>query len=397
VGALDRVSLVGGPLPLLVTLLAFGLFATTVAGAWRRSIVVFVATLAVLVGIGRVVDIHALVDDGFPRSFYLWAALPLCAGVLTLVGWRRSPTWRRVVSAASVVALVAFAASTINAFYDYRPTVGDALGHTIGSRGRLVSVVIPGALSGFHARPALVWLPPAFTRDPRATWPVMMLMAGVPGDPTDMIRGGGAVRLADDYASHHHGEAPIMVFPDHNGGFFKDTECVDGPRGNAETYLVQDVRGFVASHFHASSDPGRWAIVGYSEGGTCAVTLTLRHPDDFGAFVDLAGDLQPNVAGASPHRPMTVRKLYGGQRQEWFAHDPLALVRERRARTVRAVFVAGSHDKRGTHHEWVLQRAAQRAGLVANYEQFHGGHNFGMVRRALAKWFPKVATRLLHP
>lgn len=383
-GAVDHISLVSGVVPAIIAAVAFGLLTVAAAKTWRRSLVVFGGVLVGLVVLARVIDIHSLVDDGFPKSFFVWVALPIVA----------LSTRRRWLSAAAAFALVLFAASTINAFYDYRPTVGDVLGDPIASHGRLLTLVIPATVSRFRARPALVWLPPAYKA--RENWPVMMLMAGVPGDPTDMVRGGGAVRLADQYAAAHRGRAPIMVFPDHNGGFFKDTECVDGPRGESETYLTTDVPAYLESHFHATADGKRWAILGYSEGGTCAVTLALRHPETFGEFVDLAGDLQPNVAGASPHKPMTVRKLYGGDRRDWYEHDPLALIRHRRAHTVRAVFVAGSHDTRGKHHEIVLNAAARRAGLHSNYEQFPGGHNFRMVRRALRAWFPRVAIRISH-
>ena len=48
-----------------------------------------------------------------------------------------------------------------------------------------------------------------------------------------------------------------------------------------------------------TTDPARWGIVGFSEGGTCAYDLALRHPGLFHYVVDLAGDAAPNVAGST--------------------------------------------------------------------------------------------------
>jgi len=66
-----------------------------------------------------------------------------------------------------------------------------------------------------------------------------------------------------------------------------------------------------------------WAVAGYSEGGTCAVTLALRHPERFATFADLAGDAHPDVGG---HR-RTVRALFGGSEAAFAAHDPASLLR----------------------------------------------------------------------
>ena len=57
-----------------------------------------------------------------------------------------------------------------------------------------------------------------------------------------------------------------------HGSFLSDTECVDGPRGNAETYLTVDVPRFAAARLGAERRPATWGIAGFSEGGTCAVT-----------------------------------------------------------------------------------------------------------------------------
>jgi hypothetical protein len=61
-------------------------------------------------------------------------------------------------------------------------------------------------------------------------------------NPTNWIRTGNAVGVVDSYAKAHTGTAPVLTFVDSNGSFNNDTECVNGPRGNAADHLAKDVR-----------------------------------------------------------------------------------------------------------------------------------------------------------
>ena len=110
----------------------------------------------------------------------------------------------------------------------------------------------------------------------------------------------------------------MFVFVDSSGSFNNDTECVNGPRGNAADHLTKDVRPYVISRFGASSDPADWGVVGWSMGGTCAIDLTVMHPDMFSTFDDIGGDRGPN----SGTKQQTINRLYGGDAAAWAAFDP---------------------------------------------------------------------------
>ena len=43
-------------------------------------------------------------------------------------------------------------------------------------------------------------------------------------------------------------------------------------------------------------------------GGTCAVGLAVKYPEVFSAFVDIGGDLGPNIG----NKYQTIDRLYGG-------------------------------------------------------------------------------------
>jgi S-formylglutathione hydrolase FrmB len=65
-----------------------------------------------------------------------------------------------------------------------------------------------------------------------------------------------------------------------------------------------------------------WGVVGWSMGGTCAVDLTVMHPDLFSTFVDIAGDMGPN-AGT---KDQTIARIYGGDASAWATYDPTSVI-----------------------------------------------------------------------
>lgn len=424
---IEHLSLLSGPLRALLTVAAFAALAAALAGtgahAWRRVAALGIGSLAAVVAVGTLFGVEHRVGSSFPQSFFVWAALPVFAGCIATCWWSTWPRRRRALSVATVLLLAGFGAECVNVQYAYLPTVGDAIGrpvedqvpaavvlpptrgHLLAERARLrpdvghgvvLAVDIPGVVSRFRARSAMVWLPPAYFATPSPSLPVLLLLAGVPGDPADLLRAAHVAHIADVYAAAHDGVAPILVFPDHNGGFLGDSECVDGPRGNVETYLTVDVPLVIAERFHASVLGRDLGIGGYSEGGTCAATLTLRHPERFAAFLDIAGDLRPNAASGPHERQRTVHRLYGGDARQWALHDPISLLQHRIASPPTALFAVGDDDTHALGAAQELSAAARRAGLPASLHVYQGNHTFTLAHRALADLFPALADQILR-
>ena len=417
-----RVSLLHGWLPPTITLLAFTALIVGVAG-WRRAWAAWLgfaalAWLAALL-IARLELPPAVVGGGYPGSFIVWGALPIFAFAAALWQWPVVGWWRRGVALIAVPLLAAFAGLQVNAHYGYLPTVGDLVGAPLPGqiatlprapahgvwipaaamvrvredKGIVTEVDIPGTVSHFHARPAWVWLPPAYFTGSRRSLPVLMLMSGVPGASRDWLRGSFAARTADEWSRLHHGLAPIMVFPDPNGSGFNDTECVDGPRGNSETYLTVDVPAFMHAQFHTLTNRAAWAVGGLSEGATCALTLATRHPNQFSMFADFSGGLAPNVGPPAK----TLQRLYGGNRAEMRAHDPSRLFAWDARFGLRGVIVAGGDDQGALAAQAKLAAAARAAGMrLRTIVIPGGGHDFPTWGHALFLTFPEIATSLDH-
>jgi S-formylglutathione hydrolase FrmB len=259
--------------------------------------------------------------------------------------------------------------------------------------GALAPLDIPGTRSGFKARQGTLYLPPAFFASSRPPLPVVVMVGGSPGGPDDWPRAGFAVQAADAYASQHGGFAPILAFVDHNGGLFADTECVDGPNGAAETFLADDVPHYLLDTLHLTPDPHRWAIAGFSEGGTCAFELALRHPDVYGAFVDIAGDWAPNLGSQAA----TLSKLYGGDRAAMAAHDPANLLTANRYHHLPGWFVVGASDHQHVAVADRLAAAARPAGVTVSRAVLGGGHNWQLARAAFRAVLADLTQQLSGP
>jgi S-formylglutathione hydrolase FrmB len=195
--------------------------------------------------------------------------------------------------------------------------------HTVPLQGTVLPVDIPNGASKFKHRTEFVYLPPAwYSSNPPPSLPTVMMIGGQFNTPADWIRQGNAVKTIDRFAATHGGTAPLFVFVDTGGAFNNDTECVNGPRGNAADHLTEDVVPFMTAQFGASRDSSHWGIVGWSMGGTCAVDLTAMHPELFSCFVDIAGDLGP----AAGTKAQTIARLFGGNDTAWAAFDPLTVI-----------------------------------------------------------------------
>ena len=79
------------------------------------------------------------------------------------------------------------------------------------THGMVERVKVPATVSGFTARPAQVYLPPAWFKSPRPRLPVIELLHGTPGTPEDWTRAGHVDVIADRFANAHGGAAPIIV------------------------------------------------------------------------------------------------------------------------------------------------------------------------------------------
>jgi S-formylglutathione hydrolase FrmB len=313
----------------------------------------------------------------------------------------------------ATVLVMANVAAAVNAHYNYFPTLGEALGRpppdesTLGDarsskghvpdQGSVVTLDLPGTRSGFAARPAQAYLPPAWFARPHPALPVVLLLHGTPGTPSDWSEGGEAPAAADAWTAAHGGRAPVLVMPDINGSLTGDSECVDSPRGNAETYLIQDVPAGVVAQLGTRPPTQGWAVAGLSEGGSCAIMLALRHPDLFRAFGDYGGLAGPRDGETNADSASTVATLFGGSEKRFAEHEPADLLTQgdERFRGMGGWFEVGSEDAEPLAAAEQLAPLAQRAGVATCLVVVPGdGHTFDVWSAAFRDSLPWLAARL---
>jgi S-formylglutathione hydrolase FrmB len=428
-----HISLVDGWLPVLMQVAAAVVLILAIGWRTRRWRRIWLP-VAILGGIGLGAWAHwyvgsaGLAGEPAPASLWLWIALTGLSAVAVVGGWRGVGWRRRALSVLAVPSSLVCAALVLNLWVGYLPTVGTAwneltagplpnqtdratvsamqLAGTVPTKGVIVPVEISSRASNFAHRRELVYLPPAwFAANPPPRLPAVMMIGAEFNSPTDWLRAGDAIAAIDGLAAAHDGFAPVFVFVDSGGGFNVDTECVNGSRGNAADHLTKDVVPFLISDFGVSARSANWGVVGFSAGGTCAIDLAAMHPELFGGFVDIAGDMGPNTGT----KDQTVSRLFAGDVTAWNTFDPTTVMTGHPAyQGLSGLFVssdapAGGHDDapaaENPQHATANSLCAlgRSRGIACAVVAEPGRHDWPFAGRAFASALPWLAGQLQTP
>ncbi|RSX58142.1 alpha/beta hydrolase [Bifidobacterium samirii] len=382
--------------------------AAAVAGAVGLLAAWLVSDVIMVFGVSLGWTVIGTVAAGF-------AALGFLAGAI-----RRTRRFARALAVLLVPLTVVACAMGVNAAYGEFRTVGSLVGYSpyrrIGgadgvdvrraamdvtrwrdlaarhrlpsmpSSGGIVSADIPATSSGFRARTALVYLPPAALSDEPPALPVLVMLAGQPGSPNRVFAASGIEAMLDAYAAEHDGLAPIVVVPDQNGASTVNSLCADTAKvGRAETYLIVDVPDWIRDTLPAAPSGAQWAIAGFSQGGTCATQLGPRHPDLFGTFIAVDGEEEP-VAGS---RQQTIDEYFGGDEAAYRAIVPADAITAHAPSDQTAVLSAGADDRTSVANVRIIGKAARKAGMdVTELAVRHAGHDWHAVNETLETALP---------
>jgi enterochelin esterase-like enzyme len=414
-----NVDLITGWFPLTVVIVALGSVVLSVGwhdGAWKRQLPIGIPISFVLTVLtGLAIEIFNMVPDDFPLSFYLWVWLLWFSIVIIVLGWSKAHWLLRSFSILALVFCVVAAFTVVNENYDYYPTLERLLGKDaanftnlpelkairtevrktgkLPTHGETISLKIPATESKFHTGPAYVYLPPIWFKSPEPQLPMIEMIAGVPGEPSDWTRAGYADTTATAFAARHHGLAPILVIPDNNGDKTQDSECANSTFGAAETYLVKDVPSFMQANFNAAVGKHSLAVAGLSAGGTCATMLALRNPTVFSTFASYSGYASPTYQ--NDDKQQTVSVLYGGSNANYEAHNPVHLFTTNHYPGLAGWFTAGQSDPEPLAAVKQLSTLATGAGLTQVCSSTPpGDHSFAFWSAAFRLSLPWLSWRL---
>jgi S-formylglutathione hydrolase FrmB len=428
---MSELSLIHGPVPIVSALMAAVAILFLLvrrSGTWWIFALTSAAASALLsvVACWAVIHVFYWWAEDLPATVVFYVALLMWAITLgsttALAGLRRrqrnealvrASTLRRSCAAVATLLVMVFVGVQVNASFGQYPTVGTLLdpqiqiveaapprmqfapgsqfkktavsarwtgGAELPSSGKVISVKIPGTDSGFQARNAIVYLPPAYSAPNRPVLPVLVLVSGQPGAPDSWLRSSDLVKTLDSYADTHGGVAPLVVIPDPNGSDSANTMCLNSSRGKVDTYMAKDVPSWIKENLDVDANPAHWAIGGFSYGGTCAVQMVTRHPDVFTSFMAVSPEREPALA---VDRSITIDKAFHGNAAAFNAQVPLTLLAKHKYPQVRGFFAAGAQDAQYSANVKILQTASRQAGMTVEAGSYPGGHSWTVVNAAL--------------
>ncbi|BAU95350.1 esterase [Corynebacterium suranareeae] len=353
--------------------------------------------------------------DPNPWTIYLAAGVAVFSLLSVFFRTGRTRIW---MAGLTVIALINSAA-VVNLNYQPYPTLGSfnpvpaavsmsyadfesqSTAPTMDDRevGALVQVPLAGttddSVSDFNARDAYAYIPPAYWTHPDVQLPVLVLMAGNPGQPDQWFSSGDADQTADNFQATHDGISPIVISVDGTGSFSGNPACVDSDSQDVMTYLSQDVPMLIKQKFRVNQDQRTWTIGGLSYGGTCALQIMTNHPKSYGSFLDFSGQAEPTLGT----REQTVDQLFGGDEDAFKAVNPEDLLnqaigsRDHTYSGISGKFIAGSNDESAVTALSHLNNLSNQAGMSTTFDTVAGGHSFQVWRVALANTFDWVAQR----
>jgi dienelactone hydrolase len=400
------IAIIDGPLPWVVYAIALALFLVLLIREPTRRWVL-TALLALLIGalvglgIGLLADATDVFGDALPTPVLWWAAATFAAIGLAIANLWRSPLWRKIAALVGIVVFAIAGTIGINAVYGLNPTLGSLFGVVddnpivvptstataaagplsetftppadMPAKGQQGTQVIPATASGFTARAAGIYLPPAALVPNAPPLPLVIMMMGHPGNPDPSYIAG----VLDDFAAKNKGLAPIVVVPDQLGPDGNDPACADSTAyGNAETYVTKDVVEWATQNLHIMQDPKYWVIAGYSNGGGCAVKYLAKYPQQWKNLIDVSGEPFPGSEDADS----VTSTIYGGDTAAFEAAKPINIMKAAPPGTydgMTAVFTAGAQDPTYIQAAEDVSSEAQAVGMSVTYYEVPGAGHTG--------------------
>lgn len=201
--------------------------------------------------------------------------------------------------------------------------------------GQVLIGTFPGA-----ERPGYVYLPPQF--DPAVRYPVVYLLHGMPGSPTEYLDGTALAQFADTSIASGAMRPFIAVLPaagpdrNYNGEW----------AGPWERLVVDHVVPFVDTWLPTIASPAGRVLAGLSAGGFGAVDIALRNQGLFGTVESWSGYFTPLHDG--PFKDADAAVLA--------ANDPALLARSEAAR-LRSLGIRFFVSSGPSHSHWFKESA----------------------------------------
>ena len=422
-----ELNVIDGPFIIAVYALAAAVFIYLLGRgpgwSWALTAIVLLIVGAI-VGIGVLwIAVNLLDWFGGPVNEATWWWVPAAFAGITLAIWNLwySRWWRKLIAVIAIPLFAATAALGVNAAYGLSPTLGSMLHIStadpidvpapdpaetadpaeplyltwtpppdLPAKGVVGTVEggVPNTASGFPARAAQLYLPPAALVADAPRLPLVIMMMGQPGDPDASF----IAAVLDEFAAEHAGLAPIALVVDQLGDPSEDPLCLDTERGMAETYVMHDAVPWAKANLNVLQGPRYTTVAGYSNGGGCAAYFGAKYPEVFGNLlaispVEYAGAEQPEEVLPS---------IFQGNQAAYDAVKPASIMAVKTPYPdTTAIFTVGEDDGAFAPGTERLADAAIAAGMTTTFTVVGGAdHGASALNGGLEAGFDVLYPRL---
>ena len=222
-----------------------------------------------------------------------------------------------------------------------------------------------------RVRGFVAYTPPGYDPESSQRYPVLILLAGAPGDETEWTSGGGSVEVVlDNLIAEGRMTPAIVVMHASDVNTRAATRRGDENLAQFETILVDELVPLVRQRYRVSRDAGSWAVAGLSLGGEFGMYVGLRHPELFGSIGSISGSLVPH--GDQEEGLPSMDERFGP-----------ALARPDLSKNYKLVWIGcGSADAicRGSR---VFAQRLEAAKVAHTWREYTGAHQMPVFRREL--------------
>ncbi len=236
-------------------------------------------------------------------------------------------------------------------------------------------ITIASRALGGYRDPVDVVLPPGYAAHPGRRYPVLYLLTGSPGDPSNFLTVGQIGVAEAELVAAGRIKPLILVVPAGGRSFFADHEWADAiqPGNDWATFVARDLVNTIDARYRTVAS-GSWrGLAGLSEGGFGALNIGLHHPGEFRLLESWSGYMHADPIAA----------VYGRDRQLMRDNSPANTVRsaagQLRSDRTYIWFYSGTRDPL-TPQNLAFNAELTTLGLAHHYFRWPGAHDWGMWR-----------------
>jgi enterochelin esterase-like enzyme len=253
-------------------------------------------------------------------------------------------------------------------------------------------ITVASPAIGGYPDPVDVVLPPGYASHPSRRYPVLYLLAGSPGSPSNFLSIGQIDVAEAVLVAAGRMQPLILVLPAGGRSFFSDQEWANSlhPGNDWATFVAHDLVNSIDARYRTVAS-GAWrGLAGYSEGGFGALNIGLHHPGEFRLLQSWSGYVHADRAELA---------VYGRDQRLLRYNSPALTVRavapQLRSHGTFIWFYSGTHDPL-TPQNLAFRTQLTALGIPHHYFLWPGAHDWGMWRTLAPRALVVASEHLGH-